>query len=205
MVRAGLGRPVRSSTTVTLSVPPWVAVDPLADLDGSVHAAKRLEQPQLGSSVSVRDMDDPLPVRRPSGLEPVPVPERQLVGFPALYRQHVEIAELAAAARAVHDSGSVGRPLGPSPVKGLLPQDLGRVVHRSGRNRRTPDRTGTKRNAPVRDEDHLLAVRGQGRLDVQILAQVCQARSDFGRIRRVLRCKSLVLHGQPPETPNAVP
>ena len=30
------------------------------------------------------------------------------------------------------------------------------------------------------------------------LAQVRQARSDFGRIRRVLRCKSLVFHGQHP-------
>ena len=149
--------------------PPRAAVDPPADLDFRVLSAEGLEQPQARHAIAVRHVDDPLPVRRPARLEVVPVAERQLVGLAALDGQHVKVVELAAAMRAVDDARTVGRPLRPGAIERFLAQDLGRLRHCGRGDRRSPDCTGTQRDAAVRDEDHLVPVRREGRLDMQVL------------------------------------
>ena len=149
--------------------PPGAAVDPPADLDFRVLPAEGFEQPQARDAIAVRHVDDPLPVRRPARLEVVPVAERQLVGLAALDGQHVKVVELAAAMRAVDDARTVRRPLRPSAIERFLAQDLGRLRHCGRGDRRSPDCTGTQRDAAIRDEDHLVPVRREGRLDVQIL------------------------------------
>ena len=165
----------------------------IRDANGSLLAAVRLQQRELGQPAFVRDVGNPLAVGRPARMKGVVVEERHLVRLATIGRLDVEVVVLVGRAgrRRVDEPLAVDRHVGARPIERLFgPHDFA-LVEALRVRRDAVDVARTQRDGLVRHDQELLAVGHPGRRDMEvevpkveaILAERVVRRDGHGRAR----------------------